>query len=100
MKNIYWRKLEKEELQEHGDVVTIDDYQMDFDYAQMRHWVRTHYGAPPKINIVIDMIGNTVRWASARYNYKTNPEFWRPTICAEASYSDPENQERKIQMDL
>jgi len=99
MKGIYWRKLELEELIETGDILTLDDFRMDFDYAQTRHFQRTHR-EEPKLSLLSDMVGHTVSSLLRRYARDKHAAVWRPTVCAEANYSDPVNQERRIDLDL
>ena len=103
--NIYWKKLEPEDILEHGDIMLDGDNATTFDMnGTLNYMLSLQTGIPlsnapptsyrlPELKLCVFVVGSSVK------DFKGPYAFWRPMSLNEPT-SEPTDKERKIDLVL
>ena len=90
-----WRRLEKDEIIQHGDLIVVNDYDLNADEATLEAY-HTENADLPTIELAFGWVGSTVRDHDGSSD---NSTVWR-LIASETPKVEQHNGERKIDLNL
>ena len=98
MSQFRWRKLNKDEVIQHGDFVVEDcEFDMNLGREQLESWVKTHsWPSLPRLHHAFNWVGN---WVGESPGLGVWP-VWRIEAVMPEPSSEPMTAERRIQIEL